>query len=124
MGFTSSQPLPELLQLNELQIGRGEPKWDEWPARVVETVLCGGEGYCLHGSMQSYSTSTRELLTCLQQLVANRPEVQYRSSHIVHFDYQPTNILVHEGRISGVVDWEGACTGDATFDLATLLYYS
>lgn len=74
--------------------------------------------------MQGYSTSTRELLTYLQELVANRPEVQYRTSDIVHFDYQPANILVHEGRISGVVDWEGAWTGDATFDLATLLYYS
>lgn len=32
MGFTSFDLPPELLRLNELQVGRGEPEWDEWPA--------------------------------------------------------------------------------------------
>jgi aminoglycoside phosphotransferase (APT) family kinase protein len=34
------------------------------------------------------------------------------------------NILVAGGRISGVIDWDGACAGDRAFDLATLLFYA
>lgn len=43
---------------------------------------------------------------------------------IVHWDFQSANILVDGGAVSGVVDWEGTCLGDCTFDLATLLYYA
>jgi Ser/Thr protein kinase RdoA (MazF antagonist) len=46
------------------------------------------------------------------------------SSDIVHFDFTPSNILVAGGRISGVIDWDGACAGDRAFDLATLLFYA
>jgi len=43
---------------------------------------------------------------------------------VVHWDFQGANILVEDDRVSGVVDWEGACVGDRAFDLVTLLYYA
>ena len=43
---------------------------------------------------------------------------------VVNLDFNPFNILIENGQISGVIDWEGACAGDCTFDLATLLFYS
>ena len=40
----------------------------------------------------------------------------------VHFDYQPANILISHGRITGVVNWDGAGRGDRRFDLVTLRF--
>jgi aminoglycoside phosphotransferase (APT) family kinase protein len=35
---------------------------------------------------------------------------------VIHRDFHPGNILWHDGRLSGVVDWVNACTGPADFD--------
>ena len=34
----------------------------------------------------------------------------------IHRDYQPFNLLWRRGRLTGVVDWAGSCTGPADFD--------
>jgi len=36
----------------------------------------------------------------------------------IHRDYHPNNVLWHDGRVSGVVDWVNACRGAAGFDAA------
>ncbi len=55
LGDATAEVLPRLLALNDLQRERGVPiaaaapsraRWD-WPAPVVETVLEGGDGYCV-----------------------------------------------------------------------------
>jgi hypothetical protein len=40
----------------------------------------------------------------------------------VHCDYQPANLLTSHGRITGVIDWEGAGCSDRRFDLVTLRF--
>jgi aminoglycoside phosphotransferase (APT) family kinase protein len=40
---------------------------------------------------------------------------------VVHLDYHPINVLVHEGRPPGVVDWSEADVGDRHADVATTL---
>lgn len=90
---------------------------------MVDTVLSGGDGYCLLDPLRNYSTTTAELLNVLQTLVTKHAGEEFQTNDIVHFDFNPANILVHEGTISGVIDWEGTCTGDCVFDLATLLFY-
>jgi hypothetical protein len=37
---------------------------------------------------------------------------------LLHRDFHPGNVLWHYGRVSGVVDWLGACSGPATADVA------
>ena len=37
---------------------------------------------------------------------------------LVHRDFHPGNVLWRRGRISGVVDWQGVCTGPAVADVA------
>lgn len=39
---------------------------------------------------------------------------------LVHGDFQPAHVLVGEGRITGVIDWADAGTGDRHYDLAVL----
>ena len=38
----------------------------------------------------------------------------------LHGDVHPHNVLVHEGRISGVIDWGDLCKGDRASDLAAV----
>ncbi|HUR49007.1 MAG TPA: aminoglycoside phosphotransferase family protein [Acidimicrobiales bacterium] len=45
-----------------------------------------------------------------------RPALRAASCGLVHGDYSPSNILVHGGQISGVIDWESAKGGPAAFD--------
>jgi aminoglycoside phosphotransferase (APT) family kinase protein len=37
---------------------------------------------------------------------------------LVHRDFHPGNVLWRRGAVSGVVDWQGACTGPAVTDVA------
>jgi aminoglycoside phosphotransferase (APT) family kinase protein len=39
-------------------------------------------------------------------------------STLLHFDFHPLNVLVHDGQISGVIDWTNAAVGDARLDAA------
>jgi len=116
--------LPRLLELNELQIGRAIPGRKDWHQEVINTVLLGGDGYCLHASLQQHSQGTANLLQTLQTLVMEHQGEPHRNSDIVHGDFQHSNILIHNGQISGIVDWDGSFAGDCTFDIATLLFYS
>ena len=37
---------------------------------------------------------------------------------LMHRDFHPGNVLWRRGQVSGVVDWQGACTGPAVADVA------
>jgi hypothetical protein len=116
--------LPRLLELNALQRGEALPGPRDWPHRVVSTVLQGGDGYCLLEPLRTYSSTTAALLVAVQTLVMRHAGEHCATADLVHYDFNPTNLLVHDGMISGVIDWQDPCSGDCTFDLSTLLLYS
>jgi len=116
--------IPRLLELNTMQRGLSMPGHGDWPRRVVDTVLFGGEGYCLLEPLQTYSNETSELLDNVQAIVRHNCDREFETGDLVHFDFNPTNILVDQGRISGVIDWQEPCSGDCAFDLATLMFYA
>jgi aminoglycoside phosphotransferase (APT) family kinase protein len=64
------------------------------------------------------------LLAALQALVVRHWDDRYETADLVHFDFNPANILVEDGTISGVIDWQDPCGGDCAFDLVTLLFYA
>ena len=37
---------------------------------------------------------------------------------LLHHDFHPGNVLWQRGTVTGVVDWQGACTGPAAADVA------
>jgi aminoglycoside phosphotransferase (APT) family kinase protein len=45
-------------------------------------------------------------------------------SAIVHGDYRLDNVLVHDGRITAVLDWEMSTLGDPLTDLALMIAYA
>lgn len=115
----------QLLRLNDLQAdgaGRAGLPPDKGPASVIDPVLIGGTGVSEIETMRRHSQESVELLTELQALAAGQSLPP--PADIVHYDFNPANILVDRDGIGGVVDWEGVRAGDRAFDLATLLFYA
>jgi aminoglycoside phosphotransferase len=116
--------LPQVLELNQLQRGQVLKGPYDWPQRIIQTVLYGGEGYCLLNPLKTYSEASASLLARLHKIVQTQTSLKCRTQDIVHFDFTPANILVDQDKISGVIDWQDPCAGDCTFDLVTLMFYS
>lgn len=122
--IVTSELIHRLVQLNQLQRGLAMPGQRDWPRPIVDTVLYGGDGFCLLQPLRTYSLETAELLRTLQALVAQHRDEHYETGDLVHIDFNPTNILVNNGAVSGVIDWQDPHAGDCTFDLVTLLFYT
>jgi hypothetical protein len=114
----------QLVELNDVQRNQAGASAKPWPGQIVDDVLLGGPGYCLHDPMRSHAPVTERLLGLIQNLVAQHRAVTTPTIDVVHFDFQQNNMLGLSGKISGVVDWDGVQAGDRAFDLATLLFYA
>lgn len=53
------------------------------------------------------------------QRFADLPEV----TGFVHGDLAPVNLRWHNGKISGIIDWDFACAGDPALDAAAFAHY-
>ncbi|HVB65636.1 MAG TPA: aminoglycoside phosphotransferase family protein [Nitrolancea sp.] len=124
MGRLESRYISRLLELNDLQACIAPSSVRGWREMLVLSVLRGFDEYCVIASLRDYSSSTADLLAHVQALVTANADVILPTNDIVHFDFNLSNILVEDGQISGVVDWDAPCAGDRSFDLATLLFYA
>ena len=120
----SASTVQELIAINRIQAGLAGDLPPEWPARVIDGVLKGFEGYCVIDTLRRESAESAAMLETLQVLVVRHSGDISVAGDIVHWDFNPGNVLCDGNRIVGVVDWEGACAGDRGFDLATFLFYS
>ncbi len=124
IGTVSLTYLFPLLELNALQRGTCPLTTGDWRQLIASSVIDGCDGFCVLTSLNEYSRATRTLLAEAQALATRCSDTVYPTNDIVHFDFNPVNILADDGRISGVVDWDGAMPGDRTFDVVTLLFYA
>jgi hypothetical protein len=108
----------QMLRVNDQLAGvlAGEP--DPRPAELYLT--CDGPGFCLHEPLSAYGPRTRRLLSWVHEVGADGTHMV--GDDLTHMDFHPGNVLVDRGRLSGVVDWDGAQRGDRHFDLVTLLF--
>jgi aminoglycoside phosphotransferase (APT) family kinase protein len=117
----------ELLSLQELQ---AEPFPDagvwagSWRRVVVSSVLSGARSYLRLATLRYHSDRSRALLARCQEAVRGFGERVPEAEAIVHWDFSPDNVLARAGRVTGVIDWEGARPGDPRFDLVTLAFYA
>ena len=113
-----------LVELNELQAGRAVDDDTSWPQAVVESVETGFSEYCVVATLERHSDESRELLRrCREVVQRHAGGLGPARRDVVHWDYTLDNVLVDDGRVTGVVDWGGTRSGDRLFDLATLVYY-
>ncbi|MDD5349670.1 MAG: aminoglycoside phosphotransferase family protein [Chthoniobacteraceae bacterium] len=66
-----------------------------------------------------------ETVQALREIDAKQPAAQSDEPPcLVHGDFNPTNILVRNGAVTGVLDWEFAHAGDRYMDLGNLLRHT
>jgi Ser/Thr protein kinase RdoA (MazF antagonist) len=116
--------LGRVAELIAMQRAVGLPGRAPWLEDVITSVLDGRDGYCEHTAMAGHSPGTRALLDRLMRIAERARGVDVARTDVVHYDFSPYNILVSDGTITGVVDWAGATSGDAAFDLVTLAFYT
>lgn len=80
-----------------------------------------GPGYCLHEPVRAFSARAAGLERRITAVGRDHPD-QLPGDDAVHGDFHHENLLVQGGRITGVVDWDGAGRGDGRFDLVTLRF--
>jgi aminoglycoside phosphotransferase (APT) family kinase protein len=126
------RPLPgeiaaELLSLHELHaeaFPASTTAAGSWRRVVASSVLSGARSYLRLATLRENSDRSRELLGRCQDAVRRFGDRVPELGAIVHWDFTPDNVLVRDGRVTGVIDWEGARSGDPRFDLVTLAYYA
>lgn len=116
--------LDQILALNDLQAdlyhepgssGRTESSY------AYDVVFRNESGWA--ANMRAYSADTAHLLAALETAVRPRTATQLPDTDAVHGDFTPDNILMEDGRITGVIDCTYASYGSRAIDLATLLHY-
>jgi aminoglycoside phosphotransferase (APT) family kinase protein len=69
----------------------------------------------------------QEAVTSILEILdadARRREASATKSCLVHGDFNPTNILIQDGAVSGILDWEFAHSGDPYMDIGNLLRHT
>ena len=96
----------------------GDP--DRWADDMVEILVEGGNGYCLHEPLRSFDARTRRVVERIEEIGrSTRPE-DLGGGDVVHGDLHPGNLLQADGHLVAVVDMDYTQVGDADFDLAML----
>jgi Phosphotransferase enzyme family len=112
---------PQLIALNNLQRDVGLPGRAPWLPDMIASLTEGFAGYCQHDALRAYDPV---LLRRLQRIANDSCDLDVPARDVVHYDFSPHNILGAGDTITAVVDWQGVTSGDATFDLVTLAYYT
>lgn len=109
--------LAQLLHLNGLQRDLLIDT-DEAPKPLYLTE--SGPGFCVHEPLDRHGGRTRRLLAWVREVGAETDTMT--GADLAHLDFHPGNVLVDGGRVTGVIDWDGAGRGDRHFDLVTLRF--
>ena len=113
--------LPQLVALNDLQRDVGVPGRRPWVEDMVTTITEGRVGYCELHTLRAHDGA---LLDRLQHIAESSRDLDVATTDVVHCDFTTYNILFDGDDVTGVIDWSGATSGDATFDLVSLAFYT
>lgn len=74
-------------------------------------------------SAQKAGIAKEQIDQALKILTENKDVYKDVTPHLLHGDYGPKHILVEGGKISGILDFENATSGDPTYDFAWWSYF-
>ncbi|MFI5732781.1 phosphotransferase [Kribbella sp. NPDC051587] len=80
-----------------------------------------GPGFCLHGPLRSHNPRTARLDDWITAVGTAHPG-PLAGDDAVHVDFHPGNLLTLDGKLTGIIDWDGAGRGDHRLDLVTLRF--
>lgn len=116
----SAELVEQLIDLVELR--RGILAGSPFSGRPMPMYLASsGPGWCLHEPLRAYSPRTAALVEEIEALAGDNDSVA--GDDLVHLDFHLDNILVdpdQPGKVTAVLDWDGARAGLVGIDLAIL----
>lgn len=80
-----------------------------------------GPGFCLHEPLRRHSPRTKKLEAWITEVGTQYPD-KLQGDDAMHLDFHPGNLLAQDGKVTGVIDWDGAARGDRRLDLVTLRF--
>jgi aminoglycoside phosphotransferase (APT) family kinase protein len=99
------------------------PGQDPWGASVVHTLTAGVDGWAMHEPLGTGGRRSAAVLDRVEAVGADADPAWFPTDGLVHLDLHTDNVLADgDGRLTGIIDWEGACAGDPRFDLVRYAY--
>lgn len=118
MTSLNDQTVQLVLDLLDMQASVNLETDQDW-SRWMRKVLSGAEENYPE-ALRSYP-ETSKLWEEIQSLVGHREPPDLPTTDMVHGDFRPGNLVLHQGSVSGVIDYEYAGKGHRAIDLGTML---
>lgn len=112
----------ELLSVVDRQRDAAPSADPGWPDDLATMITDGDVSLDIRPERLRDHRQGRTILQNAEHALADCPRRLLRCTDIVHGDFAPENVLVADGRITAVIDWEQSRVGDAGFDLAGLIH--
>lgn len=99
------------------------PYFEPWGAFMARTLTVGLDDWVVHEPLRTWGRRSAAILDRAEAVGADADPSWFPDDGLVHLDLHTDNVLVGaDGRLSGIVDWEGACAGDHRFDLVSFAW--
>lgn len=110
-----------LFDLHERRLGLAPgDATSQWADDMIEVLVEGGNGYCLHQPLRDFDARTRRVVERIEEIGRSLQTTDLFGNDIVHGDLHPGNLLQVDGCLTAVIDMDYTRVGDATFDLTML----
>lgn len=76
----------------------------------------------MHEPLRSWGRRSAMLLDRAEAVGAAADPSRFPDDGLVHLDLHTDNVLIHDGALAGIIDWEGACGGDHRYDLVQFAF--
>jgi aminoglycoside phosphotransferase (APT) family kinase protein len=93
-----------------------------WGRFVVRVLTVGQDGWAMHEPLRSGGRRSAAVLDRIAAVGADADPSWFPDDGLVHGDLHTDNVLIDDGKLSGIIDWEDACAGDHRFDLVAFAF--
>lgn len=125
-GNPSSSVIDETVACIAAKAGIGGPRpgigQGTWGAFVVRMLTVGQDDWSMHEAMRNADRCTAAVLDRVEAVGADADPRWFPDDGLVHTDPHTDNVLIDDGALSGIIDWEDACAGDHRFDLVAFAF--
>lgn len=98
------------------------PAGGAWGRFIVRTLMEDQAAWGVHEPLRTAGRRSAAVLDRAEAVGAEADPSWFPDDGLVHLDLHTDNVLVDDGALSGIIDWEAACAGDHRFDLAAFAF--